>query len=88
MHDEATKRNIGKKGRCGGIMLDEMAIQEDLQMKQEKGTMKLVAIYLGAIYLGDEDQRMRTLQTGAFQIELNKFRLLIERGGLGFPHYK
>ncbi len=85
MHDEATKRNIGKKGRCGGIMLDEMAIQEDLQMKQEKGTMKLV----GAIDLGDEDQCMRTLQTGNFQIELrNKFKLFIERGGLGFPHYK
>ena len=68
MHDEATKRNISKEGRCGGIMLDEMAIQEDLQLKQEKGTMKLV----GAIDLGNEDQCMRTLQTGNFQIEMNK----------------
>ncbi len=65
MHNEATKRSVSKEGRCGGIMLDEMSIQEDLQLKQENGTMKLV----GAIDLGNEDQCMRTLQTGNFQIE-------------------
>ena len=38
-------------------MFDEIAIQEDLQLKQENGLMKLV----GLVDMGEEDACMRTL---------------------------
>ena len=60
MRDEAAKRNVHESGRIGGIMLDEMAIQEDLQLKYQNGIMKLV----GLIDMGEEDSNMRVLQTG------------------------
>ena len=60
MRDEANKRNVGAEGRFGGIMLDEMAIQEDVQLKQENGVMRLV----GVVDTGDEDSYMRAIQSG------------------------
>ena len=41
-------------------MLDEMSIQEDLQLKEENGLMKLV----GLVDLGEEDSSMRTIRKG------------------------
>ena len=41
-------------------MLDEMAVQEDLQLKYQNDIMKLV----GLIDMGEEDSNMRVLQTG------------------------
>ena len=60
MREEAEKRNIPQFGRLGGIMLDEMAIQEDLQLKSQNGVMELV----GLVNMGDEDTLIRQLQTG------------------------
>ena len=60
MRDEANKRNVGAEGRFGGIMLDEMAIQKDLQLKQENSVMQLV----GVVDMGDEDSYVRTIQSG------------------------
>ena len=42
------------------ISLGGMAIQEDLQLKQENGLMKLV----GLVDMGEEDACMRTLHKG------------------------
>ncbi len=60
MRDEAKKWKIPKCGYRGGIVLDEMSIQEDIQMKQENGSMKLV----GFTDIGEEDDAMRALKTG------------------------
>ena len=60
MKEEAKKRNIPDLGYRGGIMFDEMAIQDDIQMKLCDGQMKLV----GMVDLGDEDAYLRKLQSG------------------------
>ena len=60
MRNEATKWKVPKCGYRGGIMLDEMSIQEDIQLKQENGLMKLV----GFTDIGEEDNAMRALKTG------------------------
>ena len=60
MREEAKKRNIPELGMCGGIMFDEMSIQEDIQMRQCDGMMKLV----GMVDLCEEDSYMRTMQSG------------------------
>ena len=58
MRNEATKWKISSGRYRGDIMLDEMAIQEDLQLKQENGLMKLV----GLVDMGEEDACMITLR--------------------------
>ena len=60
MRKEALKWKIPASGYRGGIMLDEMSIQEDLQLKEENGLMKLV----GLVDLGEEDSSMRTIRKG------------------------
>ena len=60
MQKEALKWKIPASGYRGGIMLDEMSIQEDLQLKEENGLMKLV----GLVDLGQEDSSMITIRKG------------------------
>ena len=60
MREEAEKRKVPQFGKLWGIMLDEMSIQEDLQLKSQNGVMKLV----GLVDMGDEDASIRKLQTG------------------------
>ena len=60
MRKEALKWKIPASSYRGGIMLDEMSIQENLQLKEENGLMKLV----GLVDLGEEDSFMRTIREG------------------------
>ena len=60
MRQEAEKRSVPPQGLRGGIMFDEMSIQEDIQMKQQDGKMKLV----GMVDMGEEDSYLRMLQNG------------------------
>lgn len=66
MSEEALKRKIGSEEREGGIILDEMAIQEDLQMKSVDGTWKLV----GLVSLGEEYISMQALTEGKSTVEV------------------
>ena len=66
MASEAKKRNIPDLGLRGGIMFDEMSIQDDITMKFSNGQMKLV----GFVDMCDEDTYMRTLQSGIIHTEI------------------
>ena len=83
MRNEATKWKVPKCGYRGGIILDEMSIQEDIQLKQENGLMKLV----GFTDIGEEDNAMRALKTGndllsTFQYIYNPTRVVVSLQGL------
>ena len=60
MKQEVEKRKIPEEGLRGGVMFDEMPIQDDIQLKLVDGKMKLV----GLVDMGQEDSYMRTLQKG------------------------
>ena len=60
MRDEANRRKLSEIGYRGGIMFDEMAIQEDLQLKEDNGLMQLV----GLVDMGEQDDYMRTIKKG------------------------
>ena len=49
MLHEANEKRIDQKGRCGGLLLDEMTIQHDLQIVKKGDEWDI----LGAIDLGD-----------------------------------
>ncbi|XP_078382573.1 uncharacterized protein LOC144665241 [Oculina patagonica] len=57
MEQEAEKLKLTEYGKCGGIILDEMSIQEDLQMKKVNGCTKLI----GLVSLGQEHEDMNSL---------------------------
>ena len=54
MHTEAKSKNIPPQGMSGGIVIDEMSIQDDLQIEYTKEGSKLV----GLVDLGDENTSM------------------------------
>ena len=54
MFMEAKQRNLAAAGYYGGLVLDEMTIQEDLQMKRNKEDTKLI----GLVDLGDENENI------------------------------
>ena len=60
MSSEANRQNVEINGWNGGIIIDEMTIQEDLVMRNVDGEMKLV----GLVELGVEQSYMRILETG------------------------
>ncbi|XP_020911962.1 uncharacterized protein LOC110249721, partial [Exaiptasia diaphana] len=61
---EADKSNLDEFGREGGLILDEMSIQEDLQIKSENGVKRLV----GLVDLGKEHNSMKALSTGTMKM--------------------
>ncbi|XP_070556109.1 uncharacterized protein [Ptychodera flava] len=60
MVKEAENMKLSDDGLNGGIILDEMAIQEDLQLKFHNGEAEVV----GLVCLGDENNDMQTLISG------------------------
>lgn len=50
MYNEATRLEVPKKGFVGGIVLDEMSIQEDLQIEKTRSGIELI----GFVNKGDE----------------------------------
>jgi hypothetical protein len=44
MANEAKLKNIPPEGFEGGIIVDEMSIQSDLQIEKRKGTIQLVGL--------------------------------------------
>ena len=60
MCNEANRRKLSEIGCRGGIVFDEMAIQEDLQLKEDNGLMQLV----GLANMGEQDDYMRTIKKG------------------------
>lgn len=60
MVHEADKLKLDSFGREGGLILDEMAIQEDLQFKITNGVSTLV----GLVDLGNDKDMMDGINTG------------------------
>ncbi|XP_070578680.1 uncharacterized protein [Ptychodera flava] len=54
------KKTLGPEGYDGGIIFDEMQIQEDLQLQHEGDETKLI----GLVDLGDESDHMKTVIAG------------------------
>ena len=51
MRDEANRRKLSEIDYRGGIMFDEMVIQEALQLREDNGLMQLV----GLVDMGEQD---------------------------------
>ena len=66
MHSEAKAQNLTIDGYYGGLILDEMAIQEDLQIVRMKNESKLV----GLSESGVDVKHMNVLNTGKQDCEL------------------
>lgn len=66
MHNEAKSQKLTIEGYYGGIILDEMAIQEDLQIVHTKNDTKLV----GLSDSGVDVKHMNVLNTGKQECEL------------------
>ena len=60
MYQEAERLNLPPEARAGGIILDEMAIQPDLQMARNGDTCKLV----GFVNMGEEADMLRSIRMG------------------------
>ena len=60
MHNETNRRKLSEIGCRGGIVFDEMAIQEDLPLKEDNGLMQLI----GLANMGEQDDYMRTIKKG------------------------
>ncbi|XP_070552284.1 uncharacterized protein [Ptychodera flava] len=60
MVEEAERLKLSPEGRIGGLIMDEMAIQEDLQLRYTDGGAEIV----GLVSLGEESTNMQTLMTG------------------------
>lgn len=60
MLQEANRLQIPPEGRVGGILIDEMAIQEKLEVVKEKGALDLY----GFVNLGEEGNNIENLRSG------------------------
>ena len=60
MHAEAVRLKIPEEGMFGGIILDEMSIQEDIQIQKTKDGVELV----GFVDKGEEANILTTLREG------------------------
>ena len=60
MYQEANRRNIPPEGRIGGILIDEMSIQEKLEIVKENGCIDM----FGFVNLGDEGNNIENLRSG------------------------
>lgn len=88
MRNEALAQNIGLDGYEGGIMLDEMSIQEDLELRKKGTSFDLIGFNAGL----DETHYMKTLSAGkeSLQMASHVLQLLfLGHTGFRFPfaHY-
>ena len=60
MHNEAERLNIPKGGRIGGLLIDEMAIQESLEITKKGKNIEIV----GFTEMGEEGDLIQNLKTG------------------------
>lgn len=63
MHAEAERK---LSDRCGGILLDEMSVQEDLTLDKRKGSIKLT----GLVNVGQEAKCMKEMNSGSTEARL------------------
>lgn len=81
MHREAERLNIPKEGRIGGLVLDEMAIQESIEIVQKGKSMEIV----GFTEMGEEGDLIQTLRNGKHKQILGSHILqLLFQGLTGF----
>ncbi|XP_052250781.1 uncharacterized protein LOC127857994 isoform X1 [Dreissena polymorpha] len=66
MHAEALRLNVPPYGWKGGIILDEMAIQKDLQIQKNGDVVELI----GLVDVGEEGNVMNTLRMGRKERQL------------------
>ncbi|KAK3086240.1 hypothetical protein FSP39_015651 [Pinctada imbricata] len=66
MHQEASKKNISDFGRTGGLIIDEMTIQEDLQIQRKDDAWEVI----GAENMGNTNNAINTIVSGKRQIKL------------------
>lgn len=66
MSNEAKSQNLTTEGYYGGIILDEMAIQEDIQIVHTKSSTKM----FGLSDSGEDVKRMQTLNDGKLECQL------------------
>ena len=81
MHNEAERQNLITEGYYGGIILDEMVIQEDLQIVHTKSDTKL----FGLPNSGEDARKMNALSEGKFEWQLaNHVQQYVFSGLTGF----
>lgn len=68
MYNEATRLEVPKEGFVGGIVLDKMSIQEDLQIEKTRSGIELI----GFVNKGDEGNTCTTLRAGMSEKKLGK----------------
>lgn len=88
MKNEALAQNIGLGGYEGGIMLDEMSIQEDLELRKKGNSFEIIGFNEGL----DETNYMKTLCSGKESLQLASHvlqLLFLGHTGFRFPfaHY-
>lgn len=66
MYNEATRLKVPNEGFVGGIVLDEMSIQEDLQIEKTRSGIELI----GFVNKGDEGNTCATLRAGTSEKKL------------------
>lgn len=84
MHQEAKRLEIPKEGWIGGVIIDEMAIQEDLQIMKNGDAVELE----GFVDLGPEGNTCKTLRTGKNEKQLGNHVLqfvFVGLSGFRFP---
>lgn len=60
MHEEASRRGLQEKDRLGGIIFDEMSIQQDIQIEKNGNVLELN----GFTELGKEGDMCHQLRKG------------------------
>ncbi|MES9902010.1 MAG: hypothetical protein ABW168_04915 [Sedimenticola sp.] len=60
MHSEAVRKGLPEEGWAGGVVIDEMSIQSDIQMSKSGDIVELS----GLIDVGDEGNNCHILRTG------------------------
>lgn len=81
MRNEASVQNLSKEGFEGGLMIDEMSIQEDLAIKRKGNNFQLVGFVEGS----NENFAMQKMMTNTDEIHLaNHVLQLVFLGSSGF----
>lgn len=81
MHLEAKRRSLPVEGWSGGIILDEMSIQSDIQISKNGDIIELS----GLVEIGSEGNTCHTIRTGKADKTLGTYALqLVFSGTTGF----
>ena len=65
MDQEANRMNISDQGRIGGILLDEMSIQQKIELSKSGKTIEMV----GFVDMGEESENLSAIKAGKKKIE-------------------